>query len=135
VPLHLITREALELYMRKLADRGVVAFHVSNRYLDLPPVLAGICRDMKLACLVRADLDYSQHVAGQDPSIWVVVAGRPSAFTGLPRQPPADVPDPTRSLVWRTIPGVSREIWTDERANLFSAWGMSDAGQVTFPAN
>jgi hypothetical protein len=40
IPVHLLTREALDLYLHKLRDDGVVAFHISNRYFDLRPVLA-----------------------------------------------------------------------------------------------
>jgi SAM-dependent methyltransferase len=39
IPVHLLTREALELYSKKLRPDGVIAFHVSNRYFDLTPVL------------------------------------------------------------------------------------------------
>ena len=39
IPVHLLTREAFELYFRHLKPQGVLAVHVSNRYLDLPPVV------------------------------------------------------------------------------------------------
>lgn len=45
VPMHLMTREALALYLRKLAPGGVIAFHVSNRVLILPPVVAALAKD------------------------------------------------------------------------------------------
>ncbi len=121
VPLHLITRQAVELYVRKLADRGLVAFHVSNRYLDLAPVLANLAGELELACLVRADLADEDHVEGQDASIWVVLARRPADLEGLPR-PRADRPDISPSAVWTTVPPASGPVWTDDRANLFSAW-------------
>src|SRR5439155_17969171 len=40
IPVHLITKEAIELYLQKLAPRGIIALHISNRYLDLEPVTA-----------------------------------------------------------------------------------------------
>src|SRR5262249_1706310 len=40
IPTHLLTREAIELYRRKLAPGGVIAFHISNRYLQLHPIVA-----------------------------------------------------------------------------------------------
>ena len=45
IPLHLLTREALALYQRKLADDGVILFHISNRHLDLAPVIAALAED------------------------------------------------------------------------------------------
>ena len=45
IPVHLLTREALQLYLRKLAPRGALLFHLSNRYVDLEPVVASLVRD------------------------------------------------------------------------------------------
>jgi hypothetical protein len=125
VPLHLITREAIEVYVRKLADRGCLAFHVSNRYLDLSPVLANLARDVHLACLVRADLGYGDLAEGQDPSIWVVLARRESDLAGLPR-PRAGL---SPGLTWTTVTPAQGPVWTDERANLFSAWNWRSMSQ------
>jgi spermidine synthase len=45
IPTHLLTEEALALYLKKLSARGVVLFHISNRYLDLAPVVAALAFD------------------------------------------------------------------------------------------
>ena len=42
IPIHLITREAMAIYLRKLTPHGIVAIHVSNRHLELASVVAGI---------------------------------------------------------------------------------------------
>ena len=42
IPVHLLTQEALELYLDKLAARGILAFHISNQFLDLEPVIASL---------------------------------------------------------------------------------------------
>ena len=55
IPMHLLTREALRLYRDKLADGGLIAFHISNRYLDLAPVLGALARDAGLVDRVRRD--------------------------------------------------------------------------------
>src|SRR5208337_1454432 len=44
IPVHLLTREAFELYGRHLKPNGVLAVHISNHYLDLEPVLANLAR-------------------------------------------------------------------------------------------
>src|SRR4030095_13144307 len=46
IPVHLITREALGVYLRHLKPDGIVVFHVSNRFLDLAPVVAGLAKDL-----------------------------------------------------------------------------------------
>ncbi len=55
IPTHLITREAVELYRHKVAPDGLIAFHISNRYLDLRPVLAGIAHELGLVAYVCND--------------------------------------------------------------------------------
>ncbi len=53
MPIHLITSEALRLYLKKLTPHGVIMFHISHRYLDLEPVLGNIAREAR-ALLPRA---------------------------------------------------------------------------------
>ena len=47
IPIHLITKEAVKLYFKTLRKDGILAFHISNRYLDLRPVLANIAEDLR----------------------------------------------------------------------------------------
>jgi hypothetical protein len=76
VPVHLLTREALALYTSKLAPGGVLAFHVSNQYFDLRPVLAALAREQGLVALAQDDLAVSEEEAalGKRGSQWVVLA-------------------------------------------------------------
>jgi hypothetical protein len=55
VPVHLLTRDAVRLYSRKLAPGGVLLFHVTNRYLDLEPVLGNVARVTGLSCFAQDD--------------------------------------------------------------------------------
>jgi hypothetical protein len=77
VPAHLLTREAVALYLSKLALGGLVAFHVSNRSLELERVALGVAEDAGLAARVFAD-EYKTgeegHDPNHDPSTWVVAA-------------------------------------------------------------
>ena len=72
VPAHLMTREALALYLSKLAPGGVIAFHVSNRNLQLERVAGGVAADARLAA--RIFDDGRQGSDSLDPSTWVAVA-------------------------------------------------------------
>ena len=60
IPVHLITREALSLYLDKLAPDGLLAFHISNRYLNLEPVLGNLAQDAGLVALFQLDLKVSE---------------------------------------------------------------------------
>ena len=55
VPVHLLTREALDLYLGKLAPNGVLVFHISNRYLELSSVVATLAAERGLVTYVRRD--------------------------------------------------------------------------------
>lgn len=79
IPVHLVTREALALYMSRLAPRGVLACHLSNVHLDLEPVFTALANDAGLACVVRDDTSVSEEAAkaGKSPSLWMVMARDP----------------------------------------------------------
>ena len=76
IPTHLITREAVAVYESRLKSRGMIAFHVSSRFFDLPPVVARIAADRGLVGYVRNDSDVPPDKAEQAmrPSVWVVLA-------------------------------------------------------------
>ncbi|HEX8635237.1 MAG TPA: fused MFS/spermidine synthase, partial [Pyrinomonadaceae bacterium] len=109
IPMHLMTVEALDLYLSKLAPGGLIVFHISNRSLDLHPVVADLARARNLACLVFDDTARNQP-GGKEPSQWVVMARRPEDVTTLA----AD----TR---WRTLEGrPGRAVWSDDFSNIVS---------------
>jgi hypothetical protein len=110
IPMHLMTREALALYMRKLAPGGMMAFHISNLYLQLGPTFGALAQDSGLVCLMMADnsLTQAQSDAGKLPSRWVVMARSRADLGALatdPRWMPVNVP-----------PGT--QVWTDDYSNL-----------------
>jgi len=76
VPVHLLTREAIRLYRAKLAEGGLLAFNLSNRFVDLDPVIGRQAEDLGLSCRIRYDLHVSddEKRAGKQPSIWAVMA-------------------------------------------------------------
>jgi len=109
VPVHLLTREAVELYLSKLRPDGLVAFHVTNRYLDLEPVLAGVARSLGLVGLTEMHrASAAEERAGVRSSHWIVVARTRGALGPL-------VSDPR----WRPLasrPGLP--VWTDQFSNI-----------------
>ncbi len=104
IPVHLLTVEALELYLRHLQPHGIIAFHVSNLYLDLVPVVQRLAQARQLATrLVETDQEDDFNTA----SSWVLVS-----------------PDP-KTLAVHEIAGVSQAVpanatrlWTDDFSDL-----------------
>ncbi|MBX9623333.1 MAG: fused MFS/spermidine synthase [Gemmataceae bacterium] len=72
IPVHLLTREAVELYMQRLAPGGVLALHISNKYIRLEPVAAKIAHELGLAARVWNDNNEGR--PGKTASSWVVLA-------------------------------------------------------------
>jgi hypothetical protein len=111
IPMHLITREAVALYLEKLAPGGAIAFHISNRHLDLQPVIARIARDAGLDGRYRAHYTTAdERKQWQAPSEWVLVAHEKAHLSGI-----ADDP------LWQPLTVNPRVgLWTDDFSNIVS---------------
>jgi SAM-dependent methyltransferase len=111
IPVHLLTKEALQLYVRKLRPGGVIAIHVSNRYLDLAPMLDATARDSGYVARAashtpsRAEAE-ANDVAG---STWVAVARSDADLSALRTGARA---------TWSPVPG-GGPVWTDRYSSLF----------------
>lgn len=107
IPTHLITREAVALYESRLKARGMIAFHVSSRFFNLPPVLAAIAADRGLAGYVRHDDQVPPERAqeGMRASVWVVLARDESDFGQIARSTPRWV---------RLVSRPGDPLWTDD---------------------
>ncbi|HLE42832.1 MAG TPA: fused MFS/spermidine synthase [Methylomirabilota bacterium] len=105
-PLHLITREALALYVAKLAPGGVLVFNISNRHMDFEPVLANLAGEAGLTAVVQDDpvVSDEDYARGKRPSEWVVMAHQPADLAPLAGDP--------RWRLARGEPGAA--IWTDD---------------------
>lgn len=115
VPVHLLTTEAVRLYLAKLAPGGAIAFNVTNDYLDLEAVLGRVAAELGLAALARSDEEdvvATEEVPFKLPSDWLVLAAAPGDLGALaarpgwrpPRRRPADRP------------------WSDDHAGLLGAF-------------
>jgi hypothetical protein len=71
VPVHLLTTEAIAGAVRTLAEDGVIAFHISNRFYDLAPPIAAALREVGFATLERSD---PGDAAGELPSRWLAAS-------------------------------------------------------------
>ncbi|WGT61463.1 spermidine synthase [Variovorax paradoxus] len=109
VPVHLLTAEAMDVYVRHMKPDGIVAFHVSNRYLELAPVVAQIAQLKGLsAVLVSDDAKDSKWLNSTD---WVLVAREPGVLArGALRGAASPI----------VLPASNRP-WTDDFNNLLGA--------------
>jgi hypothetical protein len=112
IPAHLLTREAFAIYLQHLRDaherQGLLAVHISNRYLDLLPVLQSVARyhDLTIA-QVKSEKDDDAHVYKAD---WVLFS-RPGGLDSLLEDESSVVP----------VPGAGGEpVWTDDYTNILS---------------
>lgn len=111
IPVHLLTREALQLYLEMLAPGGVLVLHISNRYLDLEPVVANLAEDAALGGRLIGD-DESEEIAGANRSTWVVLAPTAEALGGLVKD--------ERWSAEGLEPDPHVGVWTDDFHNLLS---------------
>ncbi len=113
IPLHLLTREAMTLYRRHLAPGGLIAFHVSNQYLNLPPAIALLAKSASMRAAVVHSPSHEDR--GAFSSTWVLVTDN-DAFWQLPAIALAAKPiQPRHGL----------RLWTDDYSSLLPilSWG------------
>jgi SAM-dependent methyltransferase len=114
IPVHLLTREAVELYFRKLREGGILALHISNRYLDLEPVARDIARDLGLLCRVQSDDSRTEEEKekGKSTSTWAILVRQETDLGPLDAdtrwRPPRDTPGPAP--------------WTDDFSNILGVF-------------
>ena len=112
IPTHLLTREAIQIYLSRLSPNGVIVFHVSNRYYDLRPVLKGIAAELKL---LGATKDDRRTIIKpyQDNSIYMAVTRSPEQI------------EPLVKRGWKQLgngDGLKHaEAWTDDHINIIGA--------------
>jgi spermidine synthase len=114
IPVHLMTREAVDLYTSRLKPRGVIAFHVSSRFFDLQPVLSRIAAAAGLVAYGRDDVVVPPERAdeGMRPSSWIVFARNSADVGQIARATPR----------WRQLTARADQVlWTDDYTNVIGA--------------
>jgi hypothetical protein len=82
IPVHLLTREAFAGYLSKLSPHGVIVAHISNRHLDLAPVLANVAQAQGLVAFFREDASAGEFLTTFKANARVVVLAREPGDTG-----------------------------------------------------
>lgn len=112
IPVHLMTQEALQLYLSKLKPGGAIVFHISNRYLALEPVLVELARDARLAGASRLiDATLEERRQMQYSSRWVAMARSAATLGQL-----------TKEREWQVLaPSADVRLWTDDYSDVLGA--------------
>jgi hypothetical protein len=108
IPIHLITREAMEVYFSRLKPDGILAIHISNNHLNLRPVVAGVMRELGL--VGRAQYQGTADLTkGQFGSHWAVLARSEDALGTL-----------ATDKRWVPLRARDDRVWTDDFSNIWS---------------
>jgi hypothetical protein len=117
VPTHLITKECCEIYLKHLAKDGILAFHVTNRHVDLKPICNALASEFSLACV--GTYSHGDIKMGTRDTLWILLSPNKQSLSALNLE--------STNLVDM---GKNKILWTDTFSNLLSV--MSTAGNVRF---
>ncbi|HEX2826540.1 MAG TPA: fused MFS/spermidine synthase [Burkholderiales bacterium] len=112
VPVHMITREALAIYLSKLAPNGIVVFQVTNQFMDFVPILSRLAADAGVTGVMpgpQLEIQFDERLAAL-PSRWVAISRDPHRFDAL-----------MEKESWKPLPTVAGRPWTDDYSNVLGA--------------
>jgi hypothetical protein len=118
IPVHLLTREAMDIYQHHLEPHGILAFHISNNYLKLEPIIANLAQAASPRLIGYTQNDPrsdDELAAGKLTSVWAVLARSED-----------DLPASVRKAPWRLAqPRGDLPVWTDHYSNIWRVfeWG------------
>jgi spermidine synthase len=111
IPTHLLTLEALDTYLARLAPGGVLAFHVSNRHLNLEPVVAALAYERQL--FARAGYGpRGEKGAYEQVAFWIAMAREVEHLGAVA----------TDTAWWRPRGREDVEAWTDDHSSVFQVF-------------
>jgi hypothetical protein len=111
IPVHLMTREAIQLYLEKLPDDGLLLFHVSNRHFAVERPLSDLADALGLFALYQDNPVESarEHAEGKSRSQWVLMAKEPGVLRLA-----------ESAGRWQVLAPAGDRVWTDDYANVMN---------------
>jgi spermidine synthase len=113
LPAHLVSIEAMRLYLEKLAPRGVIAVNISSRFFHLAPLFARMAQSLNMVCYINDDSNLAvPRSAGEYLSAWLAIARRREDLGRLLDNPQ-----------WEAVPvDPQTPMWTDDFSNVLSVF-------------
>ena len=111
IPVHLLTREAFQGYLSRLADRGVIIVHISNRHMELASVVGAVTESLGLTAVIKQDSVAGSFLDHFKANAHIVVVARKKADLG-------DLP---KRAGWRPIEPSKVVAWTDDYSDILGA--------------
>lgn len=108
IPLHIMTTEAFGIYRRTLTEEGLLVLHISNRFINLRPMVAALAQEHGMTAILRSDL--TKLDPGISPSVWVVMSPDAGQIARLIAG--------RRDLEWQRLPAPAHNLWTDDFASI-----------------
>jgi hypothetical protein len=111
IPIHLMTKEAIQMYSQKLTKDGHLLLHISNRFIDLRPVIGQLIKELNLYGLIQEHTPPKKYMdRGVYESSWVVIGKTRDSLNPL-----------VLSNRWQTYEsGGNVKVWTDDYSDVFS---------------
>jgi spermidine synthase len=106
IPVHLLTREAMQIYRRHMAEGGIIAVHISNTYLDLAPIVRGLAKDGGLSVVHLSAFDDEAHDLFAND--WMLVSEDDKTIAAFPA---------SSKSTEKSCHDI--RVWTDQYNNLF----------------
>jgi tetratricopeptide (TPR) repeat protein len=106
VPIHLLTRQAMQIYLDRLTEHGLLAVHVSSRYLNLTPILGRLAADAGLQTKFAFD-SFADGGARRFSSAWAVMARRAEDLAWF--------------AAWEPLSSDGGRVWTDDFSDVVAA--------------
>ena len=110
IPIHLLTREAVALYLSRLRDDGLLVFHVSNRHMELQSEISALARDVGVAVKTRGQAARPTSLAEPVPSAVVILARKQETLAPF-----------SEEAGWKLPANNSVSVWTDDYSNILGA--------------
>ena len=110
IPIHLLTREAVALYISRLKDDGLLIFHVSNRHMELQSVISAVAHDANLAIKTRSQAARPTSLGEPVPSAVVILARKPETLAKF-----------NEEAGWKQPANKNVSVWTDDYSNILGA--------------
>jgi spermidine synthase len=113
IPIHLVTRQAVQLYLSKLDAHGIIVIHISNRYLHLENVVANLANDAGMVAYLQQDT--TTIGSGRIPSTWSFMARSKNDVGSLSADP--------RWVALRSDP--RSKVWTDDYSSVLTVFNWA----------